>query len=547
MHKGLLLVGEQESHEDYSFLKLKPIDNEAIAAEEDERQDCYQLLRLEMMDNEAIAADEDERQSGYFELESEFVFEFPDNGWQDYREKGAENGGLSDETAGLIEQRGRHQRALSEIAQIIRNRLLLKKIGLRIYFFKSIIWQPLLSVSQLRSITFDFLDCHCSLNEGQWTEIFKILDGWMEDYENLYMDDRETQSLVCFRNGVYDISNDRLYNHSPRFPFISFIDFEFEPSVRGTAKVFDAYVESVSQGNSHIRKRILQWMGYCISNLPNLKKIALVIGEPNSGKSTYGNVIQTIIGSENSTAFSFDCLNRFSHDAVFGKLIGLSTDMNGQKISAFAAEWMKNQTGGDQVWAEVKHKSSGYSYVSKCKYIIASNYRPDFNDKALDERMLIIPMPKSLLENEINRNLLNDIKQELQFVFRQLFDVLREFIENGMQFEEIGDWEFYEPQFHTHQESTVSSFFKLRCFFEKGVKCSRSDLYRSYCKFCQDHTLNTESEYRFFRDFKLIAKEHNIRDDTNDGRKYRCLATSEEDLPDAIATWEHLSSIISDF
>lgn len=540
MHNGVLFFGEQEPHANYSSLKFKPLNNETVATEEDERQDCFQTLKLEMVYNEAIAADEDERQNNYLELESESIFEFPDNGWQDYRETKDDNLELSNEAAELIEQRGKHQKALSEIAQIIRDKLLLKKIGLRIYFYKHIIWQPLLSVSQLRSITFDFLDYHRNLNESQWTEIFKILEGWIEDYENLSIDDRQIQSLVCFKNGVYDIINDQLYSHSPQFSFISFVNFEFEPSVRGKAKTFDAYIDSISQGNEHIKKRILQWMGYCVSNLPNLKKIALVIGEPNSGKSTYGNIIQTIIGPENSTAFSFDCLNRFSHDAVFGKLIGLSTDMSGQKISAFAAEWMKNQTGGDQVWAEVKHKSLGYSYVSKCKFIIASNYRPDFNDKALDERMLIIPMPKPLLENEINRNLLNDIKPELQYVFRQLFDVLQEFIENGMHFEEIGDWEFYKPQFHTHQESTISNFFKLRCFFEKESKLSRNDLYGSYCKFCQDHALDRESEYQFFRDFKLIAKEHHIKDDTNDGRKYRCLATSEEDLPDAKTTWEYL-------
>ncbi len=43
----------------------------------------------------------------------------------------------------------------------------------------------------------------------------------------------------------------------------------------------------------------------------------------------------------------------------------------------------------DTVFADVKH-GEGFSYVSKCRFIIASNYYPDFADKALEDRMLVI-------------------------------------------------------------------------------------------------------------------------------------------------------------
>jgi phage/plasmid-associated DNA primase len=333
---------------------------------------------------------------------------------------------------------------------------------------------------------------------------------------------------------------DTLIPHSHEFPFISYIDFDFQPDDKGRSQVFDAYVDSASQGDSRIKKRLLQWMAYCTSNLPNLKKIALVMVEPNSGKSTYGNLIKDIVGEGNSSSFNFTGLSKFSHDAMFGKLLGLSTDMNGEKISAFASEWLKMQTGGDEVYAEIKHNSTGYSYVSRCRYIIASNYRPDFNDEALDDRMLIIPMPKSLSNGEINRNLLNDIKAELQYVFCELFEVLREFIADDMQFEDIGDWEFYKPQYYTNQESDVTSFFRLRCFFDETSKISRSDLYASYLCFCTDHGCKPKTKHSFYNKFKSIARENDITDDTNDGRKYKGLATCSEDMVNAPDTWERV-------
>jgi putative DNA primase/helicase len=447
---------------------------------------------------------------------------------------------LSPETVQLIEKQGRLQRALGEIAHQICDQLYFKRVGEQIYYFKNIIWEPLEKTMDLRRVTQDFLDHHRDLNDAQWTEIHRIIKCGIEEYPELDTSDPSIQHLICFRNGIYDVMKDTMIPHSHEYPFINFINFDFHPEDKGCSPVFDAYVDSASHGDSRIKRRLLQWMAYCTSNLPNLKKIALVMGEPNSGKSTYGNLIRNIVGEGNCSSFNFTGISKFSHQAMFGKLLGLSTDMNGEKISAFASEWLKMQTGGDEVYAEIKHNSKGYSYVSRCRYIIASNYRPDFNDEALDDRMLIIPMPKSLSGGEINRNLLSDIKSEMQYVFCELFEVLREFIENDMQFEDIGDWEFYEPQYYTNQESEVSSFFRLRCYYEETSRISRTDLYESYQLFCADHGYKAKTKRSFCNDFKQIAREHDIRDDTNDGRKYKGLATCSEDMENAPGTWEVL-------
>ena len=70
----------------------------------------------------------------------------------------------------------------------------------------------------------------------------------------------------------------------------------------------------------------------------------------------------------------------------------------------------QNQTGGDIVHAEVKNKRDSYSYVSTCKYIIASNFRPDLGeDDALENRFLTIPFPNSVPDRQKNYHLLDDI------------------------------------------------------------------------------------------------------------------------------------------
>ena len=107
--------------------------------------------------------------------------------------------------------------------------------------------------------------------------------------------------------------------HSSEYSFLSYLPYEFYPGKIGEGTVFDEHLGSISHGNPAIHKRIFQWIGYCISDLPNVKKIALLIGERDSGKTTLARLISMIVGEKNCQTFSFDHITRFSNDERFGK------------------------------------------------------------------------------------------------------------------------------------------------------------------------------------------------------------------------------------
>ena len=414
----------------------------------------------------------------------------------------------------------------------------IKRVDTKPYFYKDITWKPLDAKSQLRSAAYDFIPCHRSLNDSQWGEIYKIITSRIEECPVLELLDPTIHHMVCFKNGVYDVLEDKMLPHSHKYPFDTFIDFDFKPDRRNYSEIFNAYLDTSSQDNDHVKKRMLQFMGNCCSNIPPLKKIALVMGEPNSGKSTYGNIIKTIVGQANTESFDFEHLTRFSSYPFVGKMLGLSTDMSNKRVSESAASWLKKMTGGDTVLAEKKH-GDGFSYVSKCRFILASNYYPNFADKALEDRMLVIPLPTSLQEDEINRNLLEDIKNDMQAVLRQVMDELREFIIGGYEFEGIGELEFYKPSYYSNGETQASRFFYSRCYCEEGLKLTRDEIYAAFCDFCAENGMQAISKEAFEKQFKPITKEHGIRDDTNgsNGRRYKNLAISDTDVPDASREW----------
>lgn len=445
---------------------------------------------------------------------------------------------LSPANIQIIEERGKQQEALSEIAEAIMKALHIKRVDTKPYFYKDITWKPLDAKSQLRSAAYDFIPCHRSLNDSQWGEIYKIITSRIEECPVLELLDPTIHHMVCFKNGVYDVLEDKMLPHSHKYPFNTFIDFDFKPDRRNYSEIFNAYLDTSSQDNDHVKKRMLQFMGNCCSNIPPLKKIALVMGEPNSGKSTYGNIIKTIVGQANTESFDFEHLTRFSSYPFVGKMLGLSTDMSNKRVSESAASWLKKMTGGDTVLAEKKH-GDGFSYVSKCRFILASNYYPNFADKALEDRMLVIPLPTSLQEDEINRNLLEDIKNDMQAVLRQVMDELREFIIGRYEFEGIGELEFYKPSYYSNGETQASRFFYSRCYCEEGLKLTRDEIYTAFCAFCAENGMQAISKEAFEKQFKPITKEHGIRDDTNgsNGRRYKNLAISDTDVPDASREW----------
>lgn len=445
---------------------------------------------------------------------------------------------ISPDNIQIIEKHGQQQKALSEIAEVVMQALHIKRIADKPYFYNGIIWKPLDTKNQLRSAAYEFVLCYRSLNDSQWGEIYKIIISQIKECPVLELTAPSIHHMVCFRNGVYDVLENEMLPHSYEYAFDSFIDFDFYPDKKGYSEVFNAYLDTSSQGNKHVKKRMLQFMGTCCSNLPPLKKIALVMGEPNSGKSTYGNIIKTIVGEMNTASFSFENVTRFSNHSLVGKLLGLSTDMSDKRISKTAASWLKMLTGGDTVFADVKH-GEGFSYVSKCRFIIASNYYPDFADKALEDRMLVIPLPRTIQEGEINRNLLEDIKRDMQKVLRQIMDELRGFIIAEYEFEGIGELESYKPMYYSDGETQVGEFFCSRCYYKEGSKLTRSEAYDAFCAFCEVEGMELISESAFYKQFKHITKAHGIRDDTNgnQGRRYKNLAISDVDAPDAPRMW----------
>ena len=434
---------------------------------------------------------------------------------------------ILEEATDVIQKRGKNQRAINEILDFIIRQLNIKLIDGRFCYYEEPVWRHIESPMVLNQITYGKLECHESLDSRQFRELFNSLQGRRCQMQNVSTSKRQNAYRICFRNGVYDVCADEMLPHSLDNYFFSYLDYNFIPTEIGKGEVFDKYLDSLSEGNFAIKQRVLEIIGYCCSDMPNLKKIPLFIGEKDSGKTTLTRLIHSIVGEENGVAISLEHTNRFSAANLYGKKIGICSDLSGKKISNMAAEEQKLLTGEDVVRAERKGKDA-FSFVSTCKILLASNFKPTLAecDEALEERWVMVPFRKSISQSGKNPSLLEDIMKEdvMQHVFYLVFKALRKFIENDCCFTSIGELENYNPQ---DLNDSVERFFYEKCIYVEGVKLKNSVLYETYQQFCEENSLRNSSKNVFGREFRKLAIENGYKEDRNQYRGYKNLSIAE--------------------
>ena len=299
---------------------------------------------------------------------------------------------------------------------------------------------------------------------------------------------------ICFDNGLYDIYEDRMFPHDANIMTFMCIDVNYLPYNTCSGDRFEEYLSMLSYGDMGIRQRILETIGYIMSDFNCAKAIPLFIGDRNSGKTTLGNLMAMIVGDDNTTSTNFDLELKYIPVTLYGKKLCTVTDLSSARMRPEAAAMIKQLSGGDLIAATVKYKES-FAYHNTCKLVFASNYMPNLphNDKALEERWIKIPFLRSLSRDDINVNLLQELKEELPYIIKVSMEALRGLIDNNFKFTSIGE---YEDSFASAGEyltigtaNYIEQFIEEKCVIGIYKKVLISNLYQNYQLFCSDNKI----------------------------------------------------------
>lgn len=212
------------------------------------------------------------------------------------------------------------------------------------------------------------------------------------DYLNISITENKYQShanLIAFNNGIYNIIDDSFIDFSPEYVITNKIPWDYNPNAY--SKLADETLDKIACYDPEIRNLLEEVIGYTFYRRNELGKAFILIGDKSNGKSTYLDMIATILGEENISALDLKELGeRFKTAELFGKLANIGDDIGDEFIPNPSV--FKKLVTGDRINVERKGQDP-FDFNNYSKLLFSANNIPRMKDRtgAVQRRLIIIP------------------------------------------------------------------------------------------------------------------------------------------------------------
>ena len=164
------------------------------------------------------------------------------------------------------------------------------------------------------------------------------------------------ENIINFQNGLLKVTaaDVELIPYSP--DVFSTIQLPCEWSEENVdTPVFDAYMDTLTNGDDAVKQLLMEFIGVCISNVKGwrMKKALFLVGQGDTGKSQLKSLVERLLGRGNFIGIDLkEIESRFGTGAIYGTRIAGSSDMS--FLSVDDLKTFKKMTGGDSIFAEFK-------------------------------------------------------------------------------------------------------------------------------------------------------------------------------------------------
>ena len=310
-------------------------------------------------------------------------------------------------------------------------------------------------------------------------------------------------NLIAFKNGVLNIATDDFTDFSPEYIITNKIPHNYNPSAK--SELLDGVMKKFSCGDESVYKLLYQAIGYCFYRRNELRKSFFLLGEKRNGKSTFLDMVATLLGEDNTANLDLcEIGDRFRTAELTRKLANIGDDINDEWVSNTAT--FKKVVSGDVITVERKGKDP-FKLRSYAKFFFSANSLPRLgrgkDSKAVLDRLVIIPFDAKfskedkdydpfikykLRSEEVMEALIaNAIPALKSVLIEQAFEHCDKVEENMIEFERSNNpiVEFWEDLDETE-------------YINEPIKV----VYQKYTAFCLSNNLQAVSAIEFQKQMK---------------------------------------------
>ena len=400
-------------------------------------------------------------------------------------------------------------------AVFLKNHHHIIRINNQLHLYKDGIYIP--GQSEIESAMISHLP---QLNRAKRQEVMSYLDILIRENTQ-----PAPANLIAFRNGLYNVYDDSFIPFTPEHVITNKIDWDWNPEAYWEAT--DEVLNNVTCNDPEIRSLLEEIIGACMYRSNQLAggKAFVMTGSGSNGKSTFLNMLKTMLGRRNLSVLDLKKLNdRFSTVMMFGKLANIGDDISDEFVTD-AADFKKIVTG-ETIDAEQKGQPK-FDFEPYCKLLFSANNIPRIgkgrDSSAILRRLVIIPFNAKFDSSDPNfKPFIGDklkgqesMEYLIQLGIEGLKRVLtnRAFTTSKKVQEELEEYEI--------TNNPVLGFFK-ECEDEEFQFENEptSNVYKRYQEYCLANTLTPMSNGEFS---KQVKKHFNfaIIDKKIQNKKYR--------------------------
>jgi putative DNA primase/helicase len=328
-------------------------------------------------------------------------------------------------------------------------------------------------------------------------------------------------NLIAFKNGVYNVIDDTFSEFSPEFVITNKIPHNYNPDAK--SELLESVMKKFSCGDENVHQLLYQAVGYCFYRRNELRKSFFLLGEKRNGKSTFLDMVQTLLGEDNVSNLDLcEIGHEFKTAELTGRLANIGDDINDEYVSNTAI--FKKVVSGDVITVAKKGKDP-YKLRSFAKFFFSANSLPRLgkgkDSAAVLDRLVIIPFDAKFTKEDADYDPFIKYKLRKEEVMEALINKALPALRTVLAEQEFERCEKVRKSLDEFEKSNnpILEFFEElneADYENEPIKA----VYQRYNAFCLSNNLNAISGTEFQRQIKnhfgLVIKTVTL-----DGKKVR--------------------------
>lgn len=289
---------------------------------------------------------------------------------------------------------------------------------------------------------------------------------------------------------------------------------------------FLKFLSQVLDDNIELINYIQKLLGYCLTGDTSEQGLYILYGDGRNGKSVFIELIKYLWGdyAQNmqidtiiKSQFSASSSNP-TPDIAQLKGARLVTTVEPNEGIRLDESKVKQFTGGDEITARELH-SAPITFKPEFKMFMATNHKPYISgtDFGIWRRIHLIPFTVQIPENQVNKNLLNELKEERDSIFNWILDGYRLYKAYGLKEPPIME----QAKAEYRKEMDVIAIFLDECEeieIDPNKSISAKELYSTYKNWCVQVGRCPYNSTKFGIEItKRFKKQHTMKGTTYTG------------------------------